>query len=83
MEPGEIAGCAYFEMRGGVGLHVPSYVYPEEVQVSAIQSVGLSVRETLHAHIKDLPHPISPKLKHLNDTGSQSPVTGYLVEKLE
>ena len=78
--PNEREASAYFELRDGRAVYVPSYIYPVVSQIKLIDSAGLSVELVEAISTASLSSPLSPKLRTLSGV-VESPVTGYRVAR--
>ena len=72
---------AEFELSDGRRLHVPSWIYPKDVQRKLIEESGLLVKEVVDVAISALKSErLSPKLVLERGSGA-SMVTGFLLRK--
>jgi SAM-dependent methyltransferase len=76
----ELAGRAFFELRDGRSLYVPSLVYSVEGQKSLLGEQRLVIKEVMNVPVNSLRGPISDKLR-LKEGTVVNPVTGYVVTK--
>lgn len=72
----EVPSLAYFRLRTGAGLHVPSFVLPAGEQVEMIRRAGLLVEEVAVIPTSEVQEPISSKL-----LGIDKAVEAYLVQR--
>lgn len=54
--------AAYFELKNGIGVYVPSFIYPIDQQDTLIKRCGLRVVDIGKVSGDELPGPLSPKL---------------------
>lgn len=71
----EFADTAYFQLRSGERIYLPSLVKPEAEQASMMSSFGFRVVKTSGVAVDAIPFPHSPKI-----FGFKNILTGYVVE---
>lgn len=79
--PDELESCAYFELRDGSSVYVPSIIHATRDQVALVRRHGFEVEAVRNIPARELPQPLSAKLKASNGR-LLDPVTGYLLRKL-
>ncbi|MFL5266595.1 MAG: class I SAM-dependent methyltransferase [Stellaceae bacterium] len=78
LSPKERDRFAYFELRDGRSLYLPSWVYSVEDQIKLIESTGLCVDYSETIPGASLSAPISPKLRTASGLVA-SPIVGFRV----
>lgn len=71
----EFADTAFFQLRSGERIYLPSLVKPEAEQASMMSSFGFRVVKTSGIAVDAIPLPHSPKIM-----GFKNILTGYIVE---
>lgn len=74
--PDEQKGAAFFQLRGGERVYLPSFVESEVSQIKMMQRAGLRLVEMKSFGSTAVPEPHSSKI-----LGSQSILTGYVVQR--
>jgi len=76
--PLERDGAAYFELRNGTSIYVPSFIYTIEEQVEMIERNGLRVDSVESVPTSTISEPLSPKL--ITAAGMvESLITGFRI----